>query len=529
MPPLPHQFSQLRGGPRRPFLLTGAGLSWGLVPVPSELLTKEMTSAEHLLGCKSTSINPAANNALYEWAEQMVEALTAAGRPNPKLELAEALGLTTAAKWNAKTGLPLRGTTPRHRVIARLARERRWTSMWSFNWDAHIENAFEKVGFDRGDPTVMQPWTVAYRTVIETDDFIYLDQDNTFCILKPHGCVRSLIEAKEYLARGELLRSKQLADRLMITTTDLEEERDNPTDKRFFVELKSRLTKSPMMVVGWSISEPYLAEVINDAIEGTLNRNKVEELTIADLCFNKTGHKQAAACYALNEDQVFVQLEAKHDGFGTDALFLWIQAQYALDRISEHSSAAIKPIIDQFANALKPDALNHPLLAFADNFLPAWVRLCWRANLVPCAGFQPHQLRLELQDFHVPWHLIGLVRSDLAAAGYLLSLLIADASNWNFELFPGALWEEKTGRLVIPIPAWSAKPDLRALVPTFTEIKQFKGFISSVFILPLKTEPGAPSPTVETMLFLKDTVASMMSVPKFATAANIGELATLVP
>ena len=49
---------------------------------------------------------------------------------------------------------------------------------------------FEKVGFDRGDAKITQPWTVAYRTVIETSDFVYLDQDNTFCILKPHGCIK---------------------------------------------------------------------------------------------------------------------------------------------------------------------------------------------------------------------------------------------------------------------------------------------------------------------------------------------------
>ena len=338
MLPLPHQFNQLRGGPRRPFLMIGAGLSWGLVPVPNDLLIAEMLPAENALAHKSAGIVPSAPNALYQWAEQMLTALTASGRPNPKLELAQALGLTTAAKWIAKTGLPLRGTTPRHRVIARLARERRWTSMWSFNWDAHVENAFEKVGFDRGDPKITQPWTVAYRTVIETSDFVYLDQDNTFCILKPHGCVRSLIEAEDLLSRGELGRSKEMADRLMISTTDLDSQRNNPTDKKFFIELQSRLTKSPMMVVGWSISEPYLAEVINDALEDTLNRDKVEELTVADIGFNGQGHTKAAECYALKKEQVFVQLSPARDGFGTDALFLWIQAQYALDKIAEHSS-----------------------------------------------------------------------------------------------------------------------------------------------------------------------------------------------
>ena len=129
-----------------------------------------------------------------------------------------------------------------------------------------------------------------------------------------------------------------------------------------------------------------------------------------------------------------------------------------------------------------PEKLDHPLLAFADSFLSAWVRLCWRANLVPCAGFQVHQLRLELRDFHIPWHVLGLVRDDLASAGHLLSLLSAAPGQWNFELFPGALWRENSGRLIIPLPAWSSRPDFRALVPTFAEIKQTKGFISSVSV-----------------------------------------------
>ena len=42
-------------------------------------------------------------------------------------------------------------------------------------------------------------------------------------------------------------------------------------------------------------------------------------------------------------------------------------------------------------------------------------------------------------------------------------------------------------------------------------------------------DPTGPTPTAETIQFLKDTVASMMPVPKFSIAANITELTKLVP
>lgn len=151
-PNVPHTFEQLRVGVRRPFLMAGAGLSWGLVPGPDALLAARRATAEAELGC-STTVDSASAGALYKWAEEILAQLTARAEPAPKLKLAEALGLLSEAYWIAEVGLPLRGTTPRHRVLVRLARENRCVSIWSFNWDSHIENALERVGFDRDEPS----------------------------------------------------------------------------------------------------------------------------------------------------------------------------------------------------------------------------------------------------------------------------------------------------------------------------------------------------------------------------------------
>jgi hypothetical protein len=76
----------------------------------------------------------------------------------------------------------------------------------------------------------------------------------------------------------------------MITESDLKAPRTSPTDAMFFAELRSSLVKSPLMIVGWSISEPYLIAVINETIKTVVQRGRVEEFPIEPrpfpLCFS---------------------------------------------------------------------------------------------------------------------------------------------------------------------------------------------------------------------------------------------------
>ncbi|MEK7753071.1 MAG: hypothetical protein AAB654_14200, partial [Acidobacteriota bacterium] len=214
----PHDFIQLRVGSRPPFLMVGAGLSWDLVPGPNTLLKQRKLAAEAKLELSPIDVDVHADGALYEWAERAITELEHRGEALPKLKLAHALGLVSDDRWTAQIGLPLRGTMARHRVIARLAREKRWSSIWSFNWDTHIENALERVGFDRDEPRSMQPWITAYRTIVIREDFRHRARTDVVCVFKPHGCVRALLRAQKELDHGDPQVAQDCANRLMGTS-----------------------------------------------------------------------------------------------------------------------------------------------------------------------------------------------------------------------------------------------------------------------------------------------------------------------
>lgn len=521
MPPLPHQFAGLRQGQRPPFLIAGAGLSHSLVPLPRNLLLSRKDAAEAELGCTSVDIDPNHPYALYDWAKQIIDQLRAKHVPIPKLRLADALLLTVAGEWSGKVGLPLRGTMPRHRVIARLAREDRWASLWTFNWDAHIENALEKIGFDRDEPSATQPWRMAYRTILTAADFTHLTRRDLLCILKPHGCVRGLIAAKELEATGNLASAEALADRFMITKDDLDAERTNPTDQRFFIKLKSSLIESPLIVAGWSISEPYLIAVINETLKPFVRQNELEELTILDITFNPNGHAQTAECYGLAQPQVFMQLETTANGFNCDSFFLWVQAVFALDRILNAAPVNTTAAIGTLRSGLIATQTGHCLIEFADDFLPAWVRFCWRSGLITCPGFQSHELRMELEDLHIPLQLPNVVRRDLAAAAYLLTLIPPNCADWDFSQFPGSLWNRVTGHLVIPIPSWSSLVEIAALQPLMASLEKYAGFITAISLLPLTFDQDNAPILNDVIEAQKPVLASFIPITKYADPSNL--------
>lgn len=509
---------QLRRGPRTPFLVAGAGLSWGLVPLPDSLLRDRRDAAETLLGCGPIGVDSTSEGALYTWAQEVLAFL--AGDPAPKLRLAEALGLLSDTSWTAGVKTPLRGTTPRHRVLARFSRERRWAAIWSLNWDTHLENALERVGFQRGGSfRPGQPWQTQYQTIVTRDDFAFLGNVQYFCVLKPHGCVRALLEAKTRLDRGDAAGAKVLSDRLMIAAAELSNARDNPTDVQFFHELKAAIGRSPLMVLGWSISEPYLVGAINETMVPVLKLSTLEELTIIDPIFNTQGHTKAAAYYNLSRDQVFAELETNSGGIGADEFFLWLQARYALDCLAQHTDGSAAAAVTAFVRELDRPVASHYLSSWADDFLPAWTRLCWRGNLVHCAGYQAHELRLEERDFHVPWNLPPLVRPDMRAAATILSLI--RSSGWDFFTFPGGAWDQAHGRLIIPMPAWGTLNDLAALKPLIEAMKGSMGFLQRVEILAVNDNPNVVISAAK-IDELKQQLAVLMPVLRFANPDNIG-------
>lgn len=103
---IPHTFpSLLDSGATPSILLIGAGMSFGIAPPVTEL-----------------------TNEIYDWADKAFSKLRSELNltdHEAKLRLADAIRITTDPRFQAKVGMPLRGNTPRHRVVARFAREGR--------------------------------------------------------------------------------------------------------------------------------------------------------------------------------------------------------------------------------------------------------------------------------------------------------------------------------------------------------------------------------------------------------------------
>ncbi|MEK6757366.1 MAG: hypothetical protein AABZ02_14530, partial [Bacteroidota bacterium] len=314
---------------------------------------------------------------------------------------------------------------------------------------------------------------------------------------------------------------------LMITRAELTQRRQQPTDKMFFSNLETVLISSPLMVVGWSISEPYIIDVINGTISEVLQLRTPEELTIVDIEFNGEGHTKARECYQLDQRQVFMALGTRDNRLSLDDFFLWIQARYAFEQLLKHAPQELQKFVAAKSLEFASPLIDHPLIDWFDDFLPSWTRTCWRAALVSCAGYQPHEIRLELADLHIPWDILGVHRPDLAAATVILSQLSSSDRAWNFSFFPGAFWQEDAGHLVLPLPAWGEANELAALGPLLDSISSKIGYVSKFDILPVGVSAQPVSIGVDRLSYFKDWVASRMRVAKFADANGIGHIMEL--
>lgn len=520
---LPHKFENLCSGARPPGLIFGAGLSYGQVPLPQELLANKRAIVEEELDCQVDQALPEGAQALYEWAELILDGVLENGTP-AKLRLAKSLGLLHDNCWMANRSLPLASSTPRHRIIARFSRERLWNSVWSLNWDRLLENALERIGLSQDDAVVNQPWITSYSTVVTESDFrTKLGRPNSFCILKPHGCVQALVNAEIASDRGDHAIAEELSDRFMIRSSELNTARESKTDEMFFTQMRAELQVSPLIIIGWSISEPYLEGIFNDAISEIINTGNVEELTIIDKEFNDNGHTKITDYYELEKDDVFAEMaDDGETGFILDEFFQWLQARYCLAQLTQASrNAEVVSSLNQLTNV--PDGLirNRFVELWADSFLSSWVLLCWRAEIVNCEGYKHHQLILENNEEHIPWRIANIVRPDLQAAAELLSRLTAADQDWDVTRFPGCLWDESQCRLVVPVPTWEDINELCAFKPFFDTMPN-KGFISDLDILPLHFENNPPTLSAEQLQNLKSKVASCIGIAGFAKPESLG-------
>jgi hypothetical protein len=384
--PIPHEFLELRKANRSPTIIFGTGLSSGSVPTPHALLSEVQIAAETELACGHIDGLPNSNDALYLWAEEVLKRIAAKAGAPAKLQLAKAMGLLNDRRW--AVDIDLNGALPRHRVIARFAREELWTAIWSLNWDCMLESALENIGFIRREAIRDQPWLTSYGTVVTDTEFnLQIGQQNLLCVRKPHGCAHALAIAEDAHKAGNIARADELSSRFMITASELQTKRTMPLDQKFFHQLVAELQAKPLVVAGWSISEPYLRDVIQDPLAKLLPPGKKEDLSIVDLNFNEHGHKEISECYRLTKSDVFFRVTKLNDGLDLDDLLLWLQAKYCLDQLI-FASPEMANDLEQISEKYSLSTEDPFLINWADMFVAAWTRLCWRSNVVDCAGYR---------------------------------------------------------------------------------------------------------------------------------------------
>jgi hypothetical protein len=530
--PLPHTFRNLgqdTGGAARPSLLVlGAGMSWGLVPSPDELYRTKRASAEEQLGLASTL--PLNSTDLYEWADDMLARLRAAGNPNPKLSLSASLDIPADRSWGAL--VRAEESTPRHRVVARFAREGLWEQIWSFNWDCLQENALENVGITRDGPESGSPWPTRFRCFVTAEDCANLGEEQRYTvkIIKPHGCAMKLVEAEQARSRGDDATAITIAERFLITRSELANlapvARGDGTQQFIFAQLTSAMSTQPVIIVGWRATEEYLLRHFENTLTEILGRRQLsdDELSIVDLEFNDNGHSRIASVYQRDKNLAHIPVQAT--GFTTDRLFLWIQALYALECLSCAVPNDRNVLDEAAAEIQEPPGESNFIIDWADVFLPAWVLLCWRYGSIRCLSrlnnqiIEPEDIEMDA-DEHIPWGYLEMNRPDLRAASSLLAALYRRRGGaWDFRRYPGGLFSED--RLVIPIPAWDndMPNDLRSLKKLITVMKKHgDAYIQRIAILPLTDEANGAVPA-ERIIIFKALVARELAMARI-TQDNI--------
>lgn len=309
-----------------PAIIVGAGFSVPQVRLPVHLTAhcaENQTEIESVLNI-STGFNfntPRKAEDLYIWAGECIEKLNANGEQDhvAKRKLIDAIGLLEDPAFFARAYIPLRGTTPRHRVLARLAREGAVYSLWSLNWDLWLEAAFEAVGLVRKDASgtasfdaLPKNWKKSYRVFLPAD----APEENNSCIplYKPHGCI------------GEF--AAHTNDLFKITKKELEEDVPANVKQRLLTQVEGK----PVCAIGWGATEENLQNVFQEsAVSNGLKQNA---LTIISLGWNDSGvdtHSKLATNFGQNELSTLCSVQRSAPGT-TDDLMQWIQTLRTLHR-----------------------------------------------------------------------------------------------------------------------------------------------------------------------------------------------------
>lgn len=514
---IPHCFPSLIDEPTtQTVIICGTGLSAPNAPTVDGL-KGELDRIAQVLG-----VVP--NVDFYVLAEAVLRSLISGGRSDSegRLWLAEELGLFNDRRWFGETGLPLSGNTPRHRAIARFAVEDRLKAIISLNWDTLLEAALDSVGLAEGI-TSPRPWRITARvSAIHDTHMPNLGHANIFPVLKPHGCVRNIEQAR----RQFRLTGKTPDIIFKLTQAELTQ---LPAGQKKLIdqEVQGYVAKCPLIAVGWKATEGYLRNTIIRTAQAAQHAN-ADAFTLASRSWypnekcKDTFHDEIAAAYSKTKYEAFAECGDQAGQPSMDCLFQWLQARYALSRLMAASLAPHKVVLQQLLQQLDQPVHGQFILRWVDSWLHTWVRLCWRAGVVqgsdPHNGLEiePWDIPIMPRDVCVPLGTMTGVRRELKAAAKLLFVLGDDLGRFNFEKFPGGFWDANTCCLFIPLPGWrgAAQPtDLAALKPLVEALRGL-GFVRDIYLVWLDNEDTPPDQAYRDQLAAQ--VRRLMPLAKFA-------------
>ncbi|MDO8387584.1 MAG: hypothetical protein Q7T13_14460 [Polaromonas sp.] len=522
-----------------PALVIGAGFSTPQVRLPVQLAThyaKHQSGIEKTLGIATNfdfkldgagkSTNP---DDLYRWAGRCIEELwnvPGETEKTAKRKFISAIGLLEDQEFAATANIPLRGTTPRHRVLARFAREGCVYSLWSLNWDLWIETAFEAVGlvrvnsshpnFPDGLPTA---WKKNYRVFLPSDP----PDENNNCIplYKPHGCIGAFVA--------------QTDDTFKITNSELEDKVPDAVKSCLLVQLAAK----PVCAIGWGATEGNLQKIFEEC--ASAKQLQLGKLTIVSLEWND-GHSNLASNFEQDELSTLCSVQRNSPGT-TDDLMQWIQALRTLRRFKKvvtglsHTNALVLGQIEQQIEVFKaPVLFGSPFdwaLRWFDTFVPVWSRVCFSLKALVFKNdgdVLVSALPMIRRDEHIPLNDGTTDRWDILSAANLYSVLLglgtAIQSELDFETFPGAFWHEPTRWLLIPIPMWGDVADFSlAAIKPLMESRHWNGMSRVKGICLMRVEgglAGAAQPNdADRIVVWKQGVCSLMKLRAFAREDDI--------
>ena len=507
-----------------PIIMNGAGLSSGLVPTTKQLnaqfpgILKELMELSDQIRNELEGVE-AVEGDFYKRARRVVECLKKnmgdckfdriTDSPlRAKAQLLNCMDFRKNQAWLGKFDVDIMRNFSRYRVIARLAKEECWSSIFTTNWDCFLEDALSQIGMEPkyGQITPsLTPWKNCYAP------YLHHGQESAsqhkVIIYKINGCAKELNEGfKEYDEDPDRL--TKAVSRFMILDNEITElidrekdsfpNRQSPTDQALMDKFRDGLRTYPFWIMGHSLNDSYLIRQIEDA--QPVNTH----LTVMDVKWDDK-HDAVLTCFKKTKDQCFFEL-AEKEPWPWDKSLLWLQTMYGLERLNEYLAGhpdqdaqdmcrGVANLVENLKDGdrLKEDKL---LFSFFDSFLPAWMRIVWSSGMVEClnyCNFSIEDIWMQAPNYYIPFQTGGLPRLDLVSAAQILLQLNGQVSG-NLERFPGGVLNERDSRLFLPIPirAGDTGNHLQGFETHIEALRNERSFANQVSIVPVNLDTIDP-------------------------------------